>query len=635
MWAIGPWRLDAGTGELSQGSELQRVEPKVAEVLVFLATRAGQVVSRDELLSAVWPGVVVGDDALTQAIIKLRKALGDDARRPAYIETLAKRGYRLIAPVSAAAEPARGTAGARAGAAVPAAALPAAAVPAAAAPAAAVAATAAVAERMAGASPPADASLAPETAEARGTQADTASASASASAPVSAAAGPEAAAPARAKRWRLAALGGGLATIAIAAAMTLGIHRTWPWPIGSTDAPRATAETLPVIAVLPLVNASGDPAREFFSDGVTDEIIHALGRYSGLRVISRNSVQQFKQREASARVVSQELGARYVVTGSVREEGGQVRVAVELSDAQTARVLWSEHFDRRGGEVFAIQDSIVRNVVGALAVKVTKLESDRAAARPPREREAYDLVLLARSLEAKAERAANRQGRALIAQAQQLAPDYALAYVVESELEVQRADLGWMEDPAQGLMLAERAARRALALDDPGASALAHARLARIHTFRGEHPQALAESERARALNPSDTSIAEARGQALLWVGRSQEAVELFEGAFRLDPAGRSSPERHVIVPAYFAAERYAEALAACERGLADHPGLPMLHAMRAALLAQAGRLDEARQSAAEVRRLQPNFPVAEFGDRFSDKAITARFQAALRKAGL
>jgi TolB-like protein/DNA-binding winged helix-turn-helix (wHTH) protein len=579
---VGAWQVNAVTGELRQGSELQRVEPKVAEVLVYLAQRAGQVVSRDELLTAVWPGVVVGDDALTQAVIKLRKALGDDAKRPAYIETLAKRGYRLIAPVSAVHAPTQDPIDSPTAAAEPAQAAP----------------------------PPREA-------------------------PALASALPPTASAAPARPRRRALIGGSLAVLALATVLAIGTLREWAWPIGAANTPPlTTAESLPVIAVLPLVNSSGNPAREFFTDGVTDEIIHALGRYAGLRVISRNSVQQFKQREAPARVVSKELGARYVVTGSVRELDGQVRVAVELSDAQTARVLWSEHFDRQGGEVFAIQDSIVRNIAGALAVKVTKLESDRAATRPPRQREAYDLVLLARAQLAKADRAANRQGRALVAQARELAPDYAMAYVVESELEDQRANLGWVEDPAKGLQQAERAARHALSLNDPGANARAHAQLGRIHAIRGEIPLALAESERARALNPSDTFIAEVRADTLLWAGRSQEAVELMEGAIRLDPAGRRSPVRHIIVGAYFAAERYPEALAACERALAEHPELPFLHTMRAAILAHAGRLEEARQSLAEVRRLQPNFPLAEFGNRFADPAVRDRFQAALRKAG-
>ncbi|MBL0150900.1 MAG: hypothetical protein IPP87_20410, partial [Ideonella sp.] len=286
-----------------------------------------------------------------------------------------------------------------------------------------------------------------------------------------------------------------------------GLYRGWGWPIGGEHPSRATVETLPVIAVLPLVNASGDPAREFFSDGVTDEIIHALGRYSGLRVISRNSVQQFKQREASAGVVSQELGARYVVTGSVREVDGQVRAAVELSDAQTARVLWSEHFDRRGGECSRSRTASCKTIVGALAVKVSGLESDRAASRPPSRREAYDCAAAgARPTTEGRARVPNRQGRALIAQARELAPDYAMAYVVEAELEDQRANLGWVEDPAQGLLLAERAARQALSLNDPGANARAHAQLGRIHAIRGEYDLALAESERARRSTPTTPS---------------------------------------------------------------------------------------------------------------------------------
>ena len=175
---------------------------------------------------------------------------------------------------------------------------------------------------------------------------------------------------------------GTVAALTLATALAVSMHRGWLGPVGGDNAPRATAETLPVVAVLPLANQSGDPQREFFSDGVTNDIIHALGRYSGLRVISSNSVQQFKQREATPQMVRDTLGARYVVTGGVRESDGQLRVTVELSDAQTARVLWSERFERQGGGVFEIQDNIVQTLVGALAVKVTKLERDRAATRP-------------------------------------------------------------------------------------------------------------------------------------------------------------------------------------------------------------------------------------------------------------
>jgi adenylate cyclase len=631
-WTVGPWHIDARTGELRRGSETLRVEPKVAEVLVYLARRAGQVVSRDELLTAVWPGVVVGDDALTQAIIKLRKSLGDDARRPTYIETLAKRGYRLIVPVARVAEVRATPSATPLAAATAEAATPLPEAPAPASPTVELAPSPAAPAPAPQPPAPLEAAAPPATEPAVRAVA----AAVEAATPPRGEASPPAAvapAPRRSRAWGV--LGGGLAALALAAGLAVGVHRGWPWQAGSDTTPRAADETLPVVAVLPLTNQTGDPQREFFSDGVTNDVIHALGRYSGLRVIASNSVQQFKQRNATPQIVREELGARYVVAGGVREADGKVRIAVELSDAQTARVLWSERFDREGGKVFEIQDSIVRNIVGALAIKVTKLESDRAAARPPSRREAYDLVLLARSLELKAERAANRQGRALVAQARELAPDYSMAYVVESELEVQRAAAGWMENPAQGLMLAERAARHALTIDDPGANARAHAVLGYIHTFRREYDRSLAESERAMALNPSDTSIAERRADTLLWVGRAGEAIALMERALRLDPAGRNSPVRHTIVPAYFVAERYPEALAACERALADHPDVAYLHALRAAILAQMGRLEEAGQAATEMRRLQPNFPAEELGGRFQDPAIRDRLQAALRKAGL
>ncbi|MBX9845644.1 MAG: winged helix-turn-helix domain-containing protein [Xanthobacteraceae bacterium] len=605
-WSVGPWRVDAGTGELRRGTESLRVEPKVAEVLLYLARRSGQVVSREELLTAVWPGVLVGDDALTQAIIKLRKALGDDAKRPTYIETLAKRGYRLIAPVGRVTE---------------------------------VGVKPALSPVSPGvaAPPPRDAvaPLVKRTVEAAASPPPVSMAAEAVASRLSYVRLLGAAARFGGETWKRVTLGGGLVALALVVGLALGIQRYWARPISIANTPRSVASTLPVIAVLPLRNQSGDPAREFFSDGVTEDIIHALGRYSGLRVISRNSVQQFKQREATHKVVSSELGARYVVTGSVRETDGQVRVAVELSDAETARVLWSERFDRKGGEVFEIQDSIVQSVVAALAVKVSKLEGDRAATRSPSLREAYDLVLLARSLELKAERAANRQGRELIAKALALAPEYAMAYIVESTLEEQRADLGWMENPEQGLILSERAARRALTIDDPGTNARAHAMLARNYMLRGNQQLALAESERATALNPSDPFIAEIHAQSLLWQGRSHEAVTLMENAIRLDPAGRRSPVRQVILIAYFTAERYDEGLVACDRGLADFPDLPMLHAMRAAILVQKGRVEEARQSAATLQRLRPNFPIREIGSRFVAPANSERLQSALRKAGL
>ncbi len=239
-----------------------RLEPKAVEVLRQLAARPGRVIGREELLSRVWPGVVVGDDALTQAIIKLRKALGDEAQSPRYIETIPKRGYRLLASV--------GTAGAH------------------------------------GAAPTA--------------------------------------------RGRKAGMLAALAAVAIAiTAITFPARRRsgMPWPLAADPAGEARAGTLPVVAVLPFENLTGDAHCGYLSDGLTEDIIAALGRFSGLRVMSRNAVQRYKGSEATAKSARQELRAGYIVRGSIREGGGVTRVSIELSDAGREIALWSERYEAR------------------------------------------------------------------------------------------------------------------------------------------------------------------------------------------------------------------------------------------------------------------------------------------------
>ncbi|HEV8692167.1 MAG TPA: winged helix-turn-helix domain-containing protein, partial [Ideonella sp.] len=385
---VGEWRVDAAGNQLLRNGESVRLEPKSVEVLVVLARRAGQVVAREELLEAVWPGVIVGDDALTQAVIKLRKALGDHARQPTYIETISKRGYRLLAPVSDAVGAVAGGAGA----------------------------------------------VASEPTRPR-------------------------------RRWLLPALAG--VALAIAAAVLMP-----PW---LRDRAQVAAPARPTIAVLPLANQSGDPQRDYFADGVTEDIIFALGRFSGLGVISRLAVEPYKAGPANLQAVRRELGARYLVTGSVREADGRLRLGVELSDADRGIVLWSERYEGEGRDLFGFQERIVKSIVGKLAVKVTRAEEQRSAAKPPQSLEAYDLVLRARALVLKSDRVANRQARALLARALQLAPDYAEAYVVFASAETQRSIAhGWTEDPTVSIRQAEPYLQRALAIDDPGAHARAY-----------------------------------------------------------------------------------------------------------------------------------------------------------------
>ena len=394
------------------------------------------------------------------------------------------------------------------------------------------------------------------------------------------------------------------------------------------DVPAAT------IAVLPFANQSGDPKRDYFSDGVTEDIISALGRFSAVRVIAHNAMQAYKGRNSTAEEISRELAVRYVVRGSVREAEGKVRVAVELSDAMKGTLLWSDRYEGEGMEVFEIQDRIVRNVAGALAVKLTSLEQQRAISKPPESMEAYDLVLHARELLPRGERATNREARGLLAQALRLSPSYAEAHAALAHAEMQRALFGWVEDPEEALRRSAEAAQRALALGDPGAAARAHGVLGSLYTFTGKFDAALVEADRAIELNASDALAHTLRGGILLWLGRLEESIASTEAARRFDP--RLSYEAGFnLAFAYYLAGRYKEAAAAAEATLSRNPDVVFVQAVRAAAAAQLGSAEEARLAAAEVRRLDPFFNTERFGTRLVNPAHRQATQQGLRKAGL
>lgn len=420
----------------------------------------------------------------------------------------------------------------------------------------------------------------------------------------------------------------GIAALVLAAAVALLAAPQVTKLLERQPAPQAAT-----IAVLPFANHSGDAKREYFSDGLTEDIINALGRFSGIRVIAHNAVQAYKARTTTPDQISRELGVRYVVQGSVRQADGRLRVGVELSDAIKGTLLWSERYDGQGREVFEIQDRIVRDIVGSLAVKLTALEQQRAAAKPVENLEAYELVLRARGLMRAVERPANREARGLLAQAIRLSPDYAEAHAALAYAEFQRTVFGWMEDPAEGLRRSEQAARRALASDDPGANARAHAMLGNIHTFTGNYEAALVDADRALELNGSDAVAHQLRGGILLWTGRIEQSIAATEAARRFDPR-LSSEAMFNLGLAYYLAGRYREA-AQTVAGVEPRARSASLYAVYAAALAQLGDTEGARRAAGELRRLDPFFDVTRFGQRLVDPAHREKAQEGLRKAGL
>ena len=430
----------------------------------------------------------------------------------------------------------------------------------------------------------------------------------------------------RTLRWRLA-MGrrGAIAAVLAAAALAAGWWMA-PWMREPAEASAAT------IAVLPFANQSGDPKREYFSDGVTEDIINALGRFPELRVMSHTAVQPYKAAPTPPEQIGRELAVRYLVRGSVRESGARVRVGVELSEAASGRLLWSERYDAEGKEVFEIQERIVGNVAGTLAVKLTSLEQQRAAAKRPESMEAYDLVLRARELIARGDRVSNREARGLLARALELDPRYAEAYAWLADAELQRAAYGWTEGMGDALRRTEEHARAALAINDPGGNARAHSVLGALHSYTGNFNAALAESDRAIALNPSDAFAHAQRGSVLLWLGRIEDSIQATETARRFEPRLTRNATFNLAL-AHLLAGRHREAVAVCESYLG--PGRGELQAIRAAALAELGQLDKARQAAAEAKRLQPFFDLQAFGGRFVDPALAEKAREGMRKAGL
>jgi TolB-like protein/class 3 adenylate cyclase/Flp pilus assembly protein TadD len=444
--------------------------------------------------------------------------------------------------------------------------------------------------------------------------------------------------PQRRLRWRMLALAALVPAVAIGAWMA------------SADSAKNAREALATlfgakaphgpsarasIAVMPFANQSGDPKRDYFSDGITEDIINALGRFSGVLVMSRNEVQVYKGRPVTSAEIGRDLGVRYIVQGSVRQVDDKVRVVVELSEARTGAQLWSDRYEGAGAQVFEIQDRIVRNIVGALAVKLTRVEQQRVFSKPTDSLEAYDLVLRARSLLELHERSSNREARALLARAQELAPDYAESYTALAEAEMQSALYGWIEDAAEGMRRAEELCKRALASADQQAHARAHALLAAIYSHQDRFEEALRHTERAIELNPSDATALYRHGASLLYLGRIDEAIGAMETAQRFEPHPGAGTRLNLAI-AYYLAGRYREALAQADASLTRAPhDVVTVNAVRAATLAQLGNADEARQAAARVRRLSPSFDVENFGRRFANPAHTARLHDGLRKAGL
>lgn len=385
------------------------------------------------------------------------------------------------------------------------------------------------------------------------------------------------------------------------------------------------------LAVLPLASQGDEPARDYFADGLTQDIINALGRFSALTVMSWNAVLPYKGKPAPPQEIGRRLGINYLVEGSVRRAGDRVRVSAQLVDAG-GRVLWSARYDEPLVDLFALQDRITTQIVAALAVRVTRLEERRVLAKTTDNLEAYDYVLRARPALQRPTRASLVEARALLRRALDLDPNYAAAHAALAETFYIAASLGFAESPAAFLSRAEELAGKALSLDPNDVRA--RIVLGRVQLVHQRYKQAEAEIDRAIAVNPNDAGAIAGRGNILMWLGHSEAAVEALEQARRIDP-DLNTMDRFALSLAYYLSRRYDEAVEQARLNLGDAAGAGLSRIVLAAAYGQLARTEEAGRAAAEIRRTDPLFDAREFGSKFLSPDDLAHVQEGLRKAGL
>ncbi len=503
---IGDLQVDPALDEIRKDGRTLKLEPKTMQLLLCLAEKPGRVFSVGELLDRVWKDVIVSQDSVYAAIAALRRALGDNPKRPTYIANVVRRGYRLVAPVS-------------------------------------------------------------------------------------------------------------------------------QWTVPVTEQARADAPALPdkpAIVVMPFLNLSGDPAQDYFSDGVTEDVITDLSRWRSLTVRSRSASFRNRGTTADAKQIARELSARFIVEGSVRRLGERIRISVQLIDAESGNHVWSEKFDRREDEIFAVLDRVVQTIVGTLVGRVQVSVNERARRKPPTSLAAYECVLKANAL-AWDDPTGAAEATRLVEKAIELDPGYALAHTLLAALTYSRWDEGARSSEA-AMEKAQVLLMRAVELDD--GESTGHALLANIFVQRHSYNLALRYARRAVQINPSNQWNMADLGSVLNYVGEHEEALCWFAKAREIDPYFDEPWYWRATGLAYMGLDRYADALESLSH---VHVRACAHNALMAGCHARLGDTTRAKNRVEECLAIQPDFSIAEFVGRqpFKRAADAERLSATLQLAGL
>ncbi len=513
--------LDPHRRELRRSGTLVALEPQVFDLIDYLIRNRHRVVTRDNLLDAVWNGRVVSESTLASRINAARRALNDSGDEQRLIRTIVRRGVRFVGAVEGAERP-DGTSGS-------------------------------------GALEPGD------------------------------------------DASRL------------------------PLPLPDR----------PAIAVLPFTNLSGDWEQDYFSDGISEDIITALSKLRWFFVIARNSSFIYKGKAVHMKQVADELGVRYVVEGSVRKGGDHIRITAQLNDVATGSHLWAERYDRKIADIFAVQDEITENIVAAIEPKLYAAESFRAQRKAPGSMDAWDLVMRALSHYWRVTRQDNVVAQALLEKAIAIDPHYGQALGLLATSYMFTAHMGWM-DMAAAMPIAERAALAAIHADseDPWA----HNALGHVHLFARRFEDSLAEFEMALRLNPNFALAQGYYGLSLSYSGRWRDADEAARRALRLSPRDPyAAVYMGIAAYAQFLGGNYEEAMRLAREALRQRSDFVGAHRVLTAAAGMAGQAELAGAALQELRRAQPNISLAWIVDHMpiKDDADRQIYLEGFHRAGL
>jgi TolB-like protein len=511
--------LDVERRELRRGADPIAVEPQVFDLLVYLLGNRERVVSKDDLIAAVWLGRIVSESTLTSRINAVRKAIGDSGEEQRLIRTIARKGFRFVGEVQAQ-------------------------------------------------------------------------------------------------------------TVRAAAHATPGVG-------AETSRPALPLPDRPAIAVLPFTNMTDDAAQDYFSDGISEDIITALSKLRWFFVIARNSSFIYKGKAVHLKQIGDELGVGYVVEGSVRKVGERVRITAQLNDVATGSHLWAERYDRDLADVFAVQDEITEAIVAAIEPQLYAAENFRARRKPPDSMDAWDLVMRALSHYWRVTRQDNVVAQALLEKATALDPNYGQAFGVLATSHTFSAHMGW-EDWAVALPIAERAAATAIAADseDPWA----HLALGSVHLFARRFDDSLAEFAAALRLNPNFSLAQGYHGLALAYCGRPEEAARAAQRALRLSPRDPLAPIYCGIAAySHYVGRNYEEAMRLAREGIRQRGDFVGAHRVLTAAAGMAGQVETARAALQDLRRTQPNVSLRWIADQMPIRHDAERehYLEGFRRAGL